>query len=298
MEKKIIVAFGCGLGNQMFQYVFYNNLKERFLDYSVVMENKRVLLQQHNGYELDRVFGISIPECSEEDLKDYWPCIYEYGRYKLPLNIIKYIVRSVKPNPSFFKQPNYMEYFPEVYDEKIFDRYLYKGIWANEKYFKKNEGEIRKLFSFINEDKIDKGLNDLISNSKNSVSIHFRRGDYVKEGRLLLGKNYYSKCFNILEACIKDPEYWVFSDDVDAAQTLFSDFSFTRNINYVIGNEGENSWKDMCLMSKCKHNIVANSSFSFWGAYLNSNKNKMVIASKYGMNHGQTPFACDGWQLV
>ena len=296
MEKKIIIAFGCGLGNQMFQYVFYHNMKERFPDYKVLMEDEKVLKQQHNGYELDKVFGIKNERCAKSDLKGYRRHIFSYNRFAFPYNFLMYIIRSIRPNPTFFKQENYTEYYPEVYGEKNAEKYLYKGIWANEKYFKNPPEEVRKLFHFKQVELINRNILSEIERSDNSVSIHFRRGDYVTEGWIQLGDEYYPKCIDMISQHINNPEYFVFSDDVDAAKEYFGRLNI-KELHFIEGNSGNNCWMDMYLMSKCRHHIISNSSFSFWGAYLSENDG-VVISPSVGMNSSSKPFVCEGWKTI
>jgi hypothetical protein len=120
---------------------------------------------------------------------------------------------------------------------------------------------------------------DLILNS-NSVSLHIRRGDYLsdknaKEFHGTLPLDYYYKAMAQLNLLYKDLKVFIFSDDMDWVK---ANLKLTNECVYVDFNTGENSVFDMYLMSQCKHNIIANSSFSWWGAWLNQNSSKIVIA--------------------
>lgn len=143
----------------------------------------------------------------------------------------------------------------------------FDGYWQNEKYFKKIKPILLKDFTLRN--KSDKFLKfkKMISNT-NSVSIHIRRGDYVerkvtKDYHGVLGFDYYFKAFELIGKKTKHPRFFIFSDD-----PTISSFS------------GLTDGEELILMSKCKHNIIANSSFSWWGAWLNKNPSKIVIAPK------------------
>ena len=89
--------------------------------------------------------------------------------------------------------------------------------------------------------------------------------------------NYYDLAIQEIKSRVKDPHFFIFSDEVDKCRSFFKDL---KNCCFIDWNKNENSYRDMQLMSLCKHNIIANSSFSFWGAYLNKNKDKTVICLK------------------
>ena len=89
--------------------------------------------------------------------------------------------------------------------------------------------------------------------------------------------------------------FFVFSDDPVTAKDMFGN---RENVCYVEGNTGSNSFRDMQLMSMCDHNIIINSTFGFWGAYLNKNRNKVVIGTKKPFANFKCPFACDDWVLI
>ena len=90
-------------------------------------------------------------------------------------------------------------------------------------------------------------------------------------------------------------QYFIFSDDIEYAKMYFSNL---KNAEYVSGNRKEDSYRDMQLMSLCKHNIIANSTFSYWGAFLNRNVEKVVIAPRIAAKAYHKPFACEGWILI
>jgi hypothetical protein len=110
-----------------------------------------------------------------------------------------------------------------------------------------------------------------------SVSIHVRRGDYVNNPKVneyhgSLQSDYYLKAIEVINNKVSDSKFYIFSDDIEwVRDNMFGDL----NAVFVKTTSDE---EDMYLMSKCKHNIIANSSFSWWGAYLNSNESKLVVA--------------------
>lgn len=166
---------------------------------------------------------------------------------------------------------NYNERMHE-FDESVFnikDGTNLEGYFQTEKYFKHIESDIRNEFIFKKEI-IDKCL-EIKGNHKNIVSIHFRRGDYLGDADKFppLELEYYQTAIDMFND--KEYTFFIFSDDIHWCKNIFGD---DEKIIYI---EGNNQFVDMCLMSMCEHNIIANSTFSWWGAWLNSNPNKRVI---------------------
>ena len=125
-------------------------------------------------------------------------------------------------------------------------------------------------FSFPALDSSDLHQLQYIEAQSNAVSVHVRRSDYLKPYVLqhhgLLPLSYYKRAIEKIEEAVKDAHYFIFSDDAAWCKTNFT-FLEGRH-TFIHGNNGGNAWKDMCLMSHCRHHIVANSSFSWWGAWL------------------------------
>ncbi len=117
--------------------------------------------------------------------------------------------------------------------------------------------------------------------SGESVSVHVRRGDYMAKGYAsffgTVEPSYYTKAIQNIVAQVEQPRFFVFSDQVSWCK---ANLNLPGNTVFVEHNTGEDSYKDLILMSKCRHNIMANSSFSWWGAWLNQNPNKRVMAPK------------------
>jgi len=153
------------------------------------------------------------------------------------------------------------------------------GYFQNESYFQKYWEEIYGDFTFsqpLNEQ------NQRIANNIlacQSVGLHIRRGDYLSDKNAAqtfanLSLDYYHAAIDYIRQRVENPQFFVFSDDIEWVKAQFSDSSF----HYVDSNSGKDSYNDMRLMALCKHTIIANSSFSWWGAYLNRNPEKIVIA--------------------
>jgi hypothetical protein len=142
--------------------------------------------------------------------------------------------------------------------------------------------QLRRCFRFKNK---LKGKNLVIASEikmKNSVSIHIRRGDYLHNKKntslyATCNSKYYFEAIKIINSSVEKPFFFVFSDDIPWAKKIFKNM---RNFKFITGNCGELSYIDMQLMSLCKHQIIANSTFSWWAAWLNKNDNKIIISPK------------------
>jgi hypothetical protein len=155
------------------------------------------------------------------------------------------------------------------------------GYWQNEKYFNDIISEVRAAFTF--KQPLSGAAADIAKEiaSGNSVSLHVRRGDYVafKNVEGLMGKtdtSYYDRAVAYMAEYVKNPHFFIFSDDIAWCKENIK-LSFPA-IYIDRSSEGPKSAFHLQLMSLCKHNIIANSTFSWWGAWLNSNAEKIVVA--------------------
>lgn len=277
-----IIKFMGGLGNQMFQYAFYENMSkydEVRADLSEFSQHK-----MHNGYELKNVFNIDVNIASEAEL----------NKYKVEKNIVKKIIRKLNKNIV-----NHRIIKPYFYDDTIFGKknlYL-EGDWQNINYLD-NENRLRVKFKFISALKNkNKELMEKIKEDDKAICIHIRRGDYLesKECRNIYGGictlDYYNNAIKYIANRINEPNFYVFSNDILWVEENLN----LKNAIFINWNKGESSYIDMQLMSLCKHNIIANSTFSWWGAFLNENKNKIVIAPKKWTNNYENSLIFDQW---
>ena len=287
---EIIVLSG-GLCNQMFEYAFFlskkvNNKNIILSNYSIRRENT------HNGYELDRVFNLDFK------FNSVYTFLIRFVRKLLLLSkkknlgkLCEFFIFLIKLfGVNILHEKNVGVYDPSflTYRKGLS---LYFGFWQTEKYFSFNKKEILEKYKFNDLLLFDrnKTLIDKIRNH-NSVSIHIRRGDFLSEENKILYSNictidYYKKAIDFLQNKEKDLYFYIFSDDMDWVKNNIS----ISNALYIDWNKSENSWQDMYLMSQCKHNIIANSTFSWWGAWLNQNPNKLIIAPKKFLNTIETP---------
>ena len=156
-----------------------------------------------------------------------------------------------------------------------------EGFWQGEEYFKDIRRILLKDFTLKKETQNFLKLKRLVVKT-NSASIHFRRGDYVK--RAVTGKyhgvlnfDYYRKAIELVGEKIKNPHFFVFSDDIAWVK---KNFRIKQPVTYISGSGKLTNPEELILMACCRHNIIANSSFSWWGAWLNRNRQKIVLAPK------------------
>jgi hypothetical protein len=151
------------------------------------------------------------------------------------------------------------------------------GYFQSEKYFKNIQSKIKDDFSFPDLNLIE--VNDI--ERFNSVSVHIRRGDYLENSNTyethgICSLNYYYKALEIIKSKVKNPVFYIFTDDIEWVKVHFNleEFQF-------ISGKGYCDFEELGIMSKCRHNIIANSSFSWWAAWLNRYQKKIVIAPEY-----------------
>ena len=259
---KILIVHG-GLGNQMFAYACGCALKRKY-PFSYISLDMLEPWGVHNGYELLKVF----PNIKGHSFKFY------RRQYKIYSQFLTRQFFNYKKE----KEEEYCSYSPEFFKKGSCFQ-LYDGYWQSEKYFIKSEKLIRKSFSFDKSKLNEMSLNLFakLEKDKNSVSVHIRRGDYIDYQHHFGGictLDYYSKSIELIKTQNPCSTFYFFSDDIDWVRENFKDL----NATFIDWNFKDNSWQDMFLMSQCKHNIIANSSFSWWGAWLNENTQKTVIA--------------------
>jgi len=263
------------LWNQMFQYAFVKALSlKNNVDFKLDVLSYKTGFRR---YWLE-VFNIERNYASNDEIP--W-----YERYKLRNCCLSYIndvyIKSFFwwLNKNHHKEKS-MFSCESVVDYKIltFSDWYMEWYFQSERYFTDFKDDIRKAFK-VNRELSEKNKNIIKRiQSLNSVSVHIRRWDYLLvDTHGVLSKSYYEKWIELVRERTKGPLYvFFFSDDIWWVKKNFQ----CKNSYYVDWNVWGESWQDMILMSKCKHNIIANSSFSRWGARLNDNKEKIVIAPR------------------
>lgn len=309
----IIVQLQGGLGNQMFQYALGKNLsiknndklrldlirypKKSYLQ-SIIhaqssslgrpansppsievkvksnlskLKRKYLSLVNENQYGTDTKRSYSLGHFNITGKKlSHWDIIH----YKLNKHLFKYEV----DNDAFGFDEKFLNLKGNLYLE---------GYWQNINYFKEIEGVLRNEFTVITPpSEYNKDLLEKV-NFSNSVSLHVRRGDYVAEDEInakhgTASNNYYLSAIKLMKEKVENPTFFIFSDDPEWAKNNIK----TECPTFVSTNSGDKDYyEDLRLMYSCKHNIIANSSYSWWGAFLNTNKNKIVTCPENWMTN-------------
>lgn len=263
-----ILHFEGGLGNQMFQFAYYRYLQS--LGHHIKLDIYSPSSKKHGGFRLFDIF----PNISKKDVLPYFVARPYFLFYGDLLKKVFKINKTTNGGDNFLK--------PVIPDNIIWIR----GLWQSYKYLLAIEPQLNKDFVFTDfTDSYNKEIAEKIQKSE-SVSIHIRRGDYLKPRvQITMGNicdtEYYTEAISIIKTHVGNPSFFVFSDDIEWVK---------KNLNlpdatYINYNKKENSFRDMQLMSLCKHNIIANSSFSWWGSWLNKHSNKVVVAPKKWMHN-------------
>ena len=273
-----IVKISDGLGNQMFQYAFARKLQIEtrrtvYLDTRFI-NNEDLIVRKENDYYMDK------------------NCFRRYGlnNFKIRLSVAgenclnnwKYLDnRGIFPKRIFTMAKSGLWPFgycdEDVNGVKI-DTHLpmyYKGYFFDLKYYDSIKEVLKKEFVLKNKLHLSAELGKILKND-NTVSIHIRRGDFIKLNRDISQKGYYPKALMLIEEKIENPIYLIFSDDMEWVKNNLE----VRNKAIYISDMGFEDYQEMMIMKHCKHNIIANSTFSYWAAYLNPNPNKKVICPK------------------
>ncbi|HZY80896.1 MAG TPA: alpha-1,2-fucosyltransferase [Cyclobacteriaceae bacterium] len=259
----IVVRLRGGLGNQLFQFAAGYSLA---LHKGVELKSDLYTYIKHplRKYELKH-FNIELPEASRD----------EVHRFTGSNFLVRYL--NKKNNyfncPAVFAQPHY--HFYEDFFSLPAPLYL-SGYWQSEKYFSNVAGPIRKLIT--PSATLDAKNKDLVASMGDveSVAIHIRRTDYNPSSFFQpMGLDYYQRALNTIQQKIANPRYYIFSDDISWSRQQLKDLPGAVFIDH---NKGDDSFKDLLVMSSCRHQVIANSTFSWWAAWLNDYPGKTVIA--------------------
>lgn len=240
-----IIRIKGGLGNQLFQYAYGRRL---------MLINKKEV-----------IFDISFFEGSKQKKDTTRPFLLDNFNID---NSVKF--ENIKEN-------RFSKSFKKIIS-KITGDY---GFYQSEEYFKGIEEIICKEFTLKEPfSATARVFADKISNTKDSVSIHIRRGDYVLDTKTneyhgTCDLTYYEKTIEYIKQKNESPTFFIFSDDIEwVKENLKIDNAI------FVSNPEVKDYEEMILMSKCSHNIIANSTFSWWGAWLNQNPDKIIVAPK------------------
>lgn len=273
-----------GLGNQLFQYAYIRALQLRnheAVRLCVLPDQKGDRTIRH--YSLDKLM-ITIPRGR----------VFEkFALYMERYKIIKKAVCFIAEKSKKFgfieeKSVRYKDYLKDLKGNNYIS-----GWFQNEKYFNDFAEIIRKEICPRKKIRISKELREILQN-KNTVSVHIRRGDFA-QGDNMLGMEYYERAFAVIEEQLEDAFYVFFSDDLPWVR---ENMHVTGNAYYVNKNGELEDYEELFIMSRCQHHIIANSTFSWWGAWLDRKESKIVIGPKQWFVRNKLNIMPDTWIRV
>ncbi len=339
----LVVHMDSGLGNQMLDYAEFLAIRKANPDQECVLENliyelphEEGMFSMWNGYELERVFGLKVPNIREKFDQASWQRILMYVKesrfWEENWNYSPYIVQAFEKEGMILnnlgRKTGWDNRVPETFKGKL--RYLLteffkttpgyhakrlmrlmleqrlvrqknEGYYVFRKYpddsfvghsfafkykgfgIEKVDKEIREAFKFpcVTDEKNQKMLK-LIQTS-NAVSIHARRSDLLFLNGYCYEHGFFKRSVKYIKRKVENPVFIFFTDENSVGwcekneKTFGLDFGKDK-VEFVTWNKGEESYRDMQLMAECKHNIFTESTFGFWGAYLNKNPDKITCA--------------------
>ena len=275
----LIVRIQGGLGNQMFQYAYAKALETNGNEVKIDVANATL------SSELDN-YNIDLDVASFDEIRK----LFSKNKF---INFIHKVKGDVLKEKSLSFNKNLLE--------AVGNKYIY-GYFQSEKYFLNIKNIIVKQFTLKqNLSHYAQEIKNTIQNTKNTCSIHIRRGDYIinKSANKIHGTcslDYYNNATKLIDKKINSVKYYIFSDEIEWVKENMN----IANATYI-ENNGRTPHEDILLMSLCEHNIIANSSFSWWASWLNENKEKIVIAPKRWFadeeknTQSNQGIVCDNW---
>lgn len=285
--NKVIVRIVGGLGNQLFCYATARRL--------ALANDAELVIDDVSGFKYDKKY------CRRYMLDHFnIPCRKATPAERLePFSRIRrYIIRRLNQYRPFEKR-GYIQQEKLDFDERLlklkFKGTVYlEGYWQSYLYFNDMEDIIRKDLEIKPPtDKVNLSLAEQISKN-NSVAVHVRFFDPPESSGLNnLAKEYYFHSVKEIERRVGNPHYYVFSDHPNSVRSLLP--LYEEKITFVSHNKGDDkAFADLWLMTKCKHFIIGNSTFSWWGAWLSGYSSKYIIAPDYEMQKGRVAWGFSG----
>lgn len=286
---KIVNIIG-GLGNQMFQYAFAVALQRKYPEDRVLIDTqlyRSPLLKKyrgnnfyHNGFEIQRIFpNANVPIASFKEVAKV--------SYFIPNYILNKAIKRVVHHRKSELVQTYKEAYNFNSDVLNSKASYFDGYWMNPSYFVFCRDELLKTFTFRKFDTEDNLKWASLLASDDSVTIHVRRGDYVgaESFKDICTLAYYQDAIREVKKVISNPVFFIFSNDQEWCKANLKDEFGNTRVYFVTNNYGKESYRDMQLMSLSRCNILANSSFSWWGAYLNQRENHVVFCPEKWVNN-------------
>ena len=257
-----ILYFGGGLGNQIFEYAFYLSLKDRFPKDKIygVFDEKR--FKEHaGGFEIEKIFNVKLPKTS---IMANWIMVMIMAWNKFIRPTSKYCHDLTKPN---------------------YDAILFNAFKMNKVFYENRKNWIGYKSLSLNA-RNKQIIHDM--ETSNSVSLHVRRGDffsskYAAKHVGIATEKYYENAIKYVCDKFPNPKFFVFSDDIPWCKKNLK----LPNVVFVDWNTGNESFIDMFLMKHAKTNIIANSTFSYWGAYFNKNTPLVIYPIRWKFSESE-----------
>lgn len=277
----IIIRIYEGLGNQMFQYAYAFALGKRMKkgNVKIYLDMRENEVSPFDRKRFSRPlkiddFNITLPIAKDHELK-HWNYIKQKTFFQRRVNTLS--------EKGFWKYRIFVEdefNFQKEY-LKIKDNSYVVGWFQHYQYFERYRNELLKEFVLKEAWETPRQIRELME-SRQVISIHVRRGDYVtnpvvRKSIGLCGKEYYLKAVDFFKRQVKEPYFLIFTND---EKWVVENISNNLSCTIVSNHFGLTDVQEMLLMSQCNHNIISNSTFSWWGAWLNIHEDKIVVAPR------------------
>lgn len=273
MPRSVRLVFSGGLGNQLFQYAVYLYIKYYHKNVKIIPDlNAYRYDAYHQGFEVQKLFNVDFKDTVIK-VESYRKSVsHKQSEILRILRLLNLKLRGYKTvYDSLVESPDTLA---EIIGKN--KNVLLAGFFQNPSFADSVRSEIlRNINSDLNLGEDCDNILKLLD-KRNTVSIHIRRGDYlnIPSYNVFNGLDYYVRAIEYFKSKLENPLFVVFSND---SQWVKDNLTIDKATIFVECNKGADSYKDLILMSKCNHNIIANSSFSWWGAWLNPNPSKQVV---------------------
>lgn len=267
----IVVRIWEGLGNQLFQYAYARALELR-TNQRVYFDIERCFAEKLEGKRIPRKYQLNLFHTKIRAYPDTEKMFF-FLKQNNPLEKILCWAAQKRMLPLKFIKEQDVSYKADL--NTISGCYYLMGWFQNEAYFKEYREIILHELTPKKKIHVTPKMKAVLDEN-NTVSMHIRRGDF-KEENIMLPISYYKRAADYMKTKINNPVFLVFSDEIQWVKTHLN---LGECVIYVSDEEKLEDYEELLLMSKCKHNIIANSTFSWWGAWLNKNENKIVVGPK------------------
>lgn len=314
-SRVVIINVKGGIGNQLYYYGLYLKIKMLSVNHISVYNDSYLLaaLEDNHGCTIDESFSLESIFTFDKYLEQFAPSINNFlkkSKKRIAIFIKLLLCHTIDEHE--FNQLNITSIDDSLQNiMKNHKKILFDGYWQGSGFVEQNNEKLitsNDIFILNKLSEDNKLIFDEILQS-NSASMHIRRGDYLNNQDIynIIDDTYYETAVNLLLK--KNPmlKFYIFSDDLNAAENIANHLGLI-NYRIVSGNTGKDSYIDLILMTKCQFNIISNSTFSWWAAYLNEFPNKIVFAPKnyYTSNYNKSElgklfnkyFYPDTWILI